>query len=445
MVKPRDMAKPLRKLAIVTLATITVLLGLASTALAASWSDIDNATLEPYGISLDQVALVSTGYPDGSWRPWQSITRAQFVKMANAAFSVGPANPGSPTFSDVPSTDQFYQYIEGAYLAGLVNGVAAGEFGPNATITREQAAAIAVRKVAVDRGIDLNDMKEADITEALSDFQDAASVSEDLRAEVAFAINQGFIKGDAAGSLRPKGTMTRVAAAALLIRAMGPSPQELGADDDGSTITLAVGDTIKVVLEGNPTTGYGWTAALTPADSGIIQQVGEPTYVPDSVPSGIVGAGGTYTFTFKALAVGQVSLKLAYARPWESVPPLQTFAVTVNVKNAPLEGTGWKLEGWSISSLYPADFNITVEFQGGQISGRAAVNTYSGSYAIGPNGGLVLWGLARTAMLPGTEQATRAESDYFDLLGQARAYRLGDGELTLLDANGNELLIFGES
>jgi predicted secreted protein len=45
-----------------------------------------------------------------------------------------------------------------------------------------------------------------------------------------------------------------------------------------------------------------------------------------------VGAGGTFIFTFKAMAAGQVTLKLGYARPFESVPPIQSVSITIVVK-----------------------------------------------------------------------------------------------------------------
>ena len=46
-----------------------------------------------------------------------------------------------------------------------------------------------------------------------------------------------------------------------------------------------------------------------------------------------MGGGGTFTFTFKAAAPGQVTLKFDYARPFETgVAPIQTYSVTVTVK-----------------------------------------------------------------------------------------------------------------
>jgi inhibitor of cysteine peptidase len=435
------MVKLLLKATIAVLVALALLVGPASMASAVSWGDLDDATVESYGISLAQISRVSGGFPDGTWQPWRGITRAQFAKMACAAFAIDPVHPLVPSFSDLSPADYFYEYVEGVHLAGLMQGVGEGLFAPSSSITREQAAAVVARKVAADQNHDLGRMTEGEIAAALQGFPDAAFLSAGLRAEMAFAVTERLIKGGTSGKLNPHGSMSRIAAAALLIRAMQPRPLRLDETDNGSTVALQVGDMVEVVLKGNPTTGYGWRTVLADEDAGILQQMGEPAYVPDS---GLIGAGGTYTFVFKALKAGEALLTLVYERPWESVPPLETFAVTVQVEALALDGTVWSLEGWSISSLYPGDFEITASFKDGRISGKAAVNSYSGPYSAGPGGEFTVGELASTLMA-GPEPAMRAERLYFELLRQARLYHMIDGRLTLLDANGNELLIFAPS
>lgn len=439
------MAKSYIRVVIMAFAALALLLALAPAALAVSWSDLDGTVLEPYGISVDQVARVSEGFPDGSWHPWQSVTRAQFAKMAVSAFGLAPVSPATPTFSDVAPGDPSYPYVEGASFSGLMRGVGSGLFAPGSGITREQVVAIVARRVAADSGQDLAEMTEAEVSAALGRFPDGASVSPSLRVEAAFAVTQGLVKGDAAGDLAPRSPMTRIAAAAVLIRAMQSRPLVLDAGDNGSNVTVRIGDLIKVGLKGNPTTGYTWTAVLDEDSVESLRQVGEPDYVPDS---GLIGAGGTYTFTFRALSAGEAVLKLEYARPWESVPPLETFSVTLRIENAavnggasPLEGTSWKLEGWPISSLFPGDFDITASFEGGRVGGRAAVNLYSAPYNADAGGTFSVGAIVSTKMA-GPEPAMRAEGLYFGFLEQARSYTIDDGRLILFDEGGSELLIF---
>ena len=106
-----------------------------------------------------------------------------------------------------------------------------------------------------------------------------------------------------------------------------------------------------------------------------------------------------------------------------------------------LEGTQWRLTEWTLSSLDPRDFDITAEFADGKISGRGGVNAYGGPYTLGARRSFKVGSIASTEMA-GAEPAMRAEGAYLTLLGQARSYRVDAGRLTLLDAGGNESLVF---
>ena len=102
--------------------------------------------------------------------------------------------------------------------------------------------------------------------------------------------------------------------------------------DTGTTVTLHQNQTLTVSLKGNGSTGFVWE--IVPGAESILTQQGDAQYVPDNTAPGTVGGGGTYTYTFKATALGTASLTLIYHQPWmTSTPPAQTFAVTVVVGN----------------------------------------------------------------------------------------------------------------
>ncbi len=105
------------------------------------------------------------------------------------------------------------------------------------------------------------------------------------------------------------------------------------------------------------------------------------------------------------------------------------------------DGTEWRLVGWSTSAQRADEHAITARFADGGVSGRSAVNTYRGSATFGEGSTLAIGPIATTRMA-GPEAAMRAEGIYLELLAEAKAYRLEDGRLTLLDGNGNERLIF---
>jgi len=109
-------------------------------------------------------------------------------------------------------------------------------------------------------------------------------------------------------------------------------PLKLGEADNGKSYTVEVGETIEVVLPGNPTTGYEWTADLTEEAAEILEQAGEPAYVQHPAEDNVVGVGGQFTFAFKAKAAGEATLKLIYSRSFEDVEPLETFEAQITVK-----------------------------------------------------------------------------------------------------------------
>ena len=99
---------------------------------------------------------------------------------------------------------------------------------------------------------------------------------------------------------------------------------------NGRQITVKTGDVVTVSLDSNPTTGYSWQ--VIEIDNTVLIQDGDPEYKQDAGSAGLVGAGGTETFRFKATGSGETSLKLGYRRPWENVPPIENFSVKIVVQ-----------------------------------------------------------------------------------------------------------------
>ena len=87
--------------------------------------------------------------------------------------------------------------------------------------------------------------------------------------------------------------------------------QTLTEADNDRTIDLRVGDTIRVSLPENATTGYRWE--IDRIDEQIVEAAGsEPHY-----PGGAVGAGGEVTFAFKGKKSGAGDITLKYWRHFE--------------------------------------------------------------------------------------------------------------------------------
>lgn len=116
--------------------------------------------------------------------------------------------------------------------------------------------------------------------------------------------------------------------ALAVVGCSSPGPTTLGENDNGTAITAKTGQQVVVELPSNPTTGFMWVVA----ESGPLTQVGEAAYESPAKP-GVVGAGGTETFTFKAERAGSGKLTLEYRRPWEKdVAAEDIWSVTVTVE-----------------------------------------------------------------------------------------------------------------
>lgn len=79
------------------------------------------------------------GYPDGTFLPNKSITRAEFVTMA---VNCDTLLEGTSPFTDVPQSFWAAPYIATAAAKGWIGGFEDGSFHPNKNITRAQAVTI---------------------------------------------------------------------------------------------------------------------------------------------------------------------------------------------------------------------------------------------------------------------------------------------------------------
>ena len=113
----------------------------------------------------------------------------------------------------------------------------------------------------------------------------------------------------------------------MTLAACSAAAVELDATENGQSVEVASGEKITITLEGNPTTGYSWE--VSEIDAAVAELAGEPDYKTDSK---MLGSGGVYTFTFKAIAPGTTSIKLIYHRSWEDAEPEKVYEVTLNVK-----------------------------------------------------------------------------------------------------------------
>lgn len=91
------------------------------------------------------------GYSDGSYKPDNTVNRAEFTKIiVGAKLGSNPTSYASNCFPDVPSSEWYASYVCYAKQAGIIGGYPDGTFKPGDTINLAEAAKILVNTLEVD-------------------------------------------------------------------------------------------------------------------------------------------------------------------------------------------------------------------------------------------------------------------------------------------------------
>lgn len=154
---------------------------------------------------MNEYGLVKgTGTSTFGWKG--SMTRGDFVlilyRNAGSPSVYGVSNP----FTDVKSTDYYYEAVLWAYRNNVVNGTSTTTFGPKGKITREQIASILWRLAG-----------KPVYSASLRSYTDYASVSDYAYDAMSWAVGSGYVKGSGA-KLSPKNNATRAEVAVMLHR-----------------------------------------------------------------------------------------------------------------------------------------------------------------------------------------------------------------------------------
>jgi len=142
---------------------------------------------------------ILAGYTDGTFKPNNTITRAEFAKIVAVAKGLGTATGSS--FSDTAG-HWAAGYIEAVKAAGIIDGYENGTFRPNNNITRAEIAKIVV--AAAGFAIDTSGAGFSDI---------AGHWASDY---ILTAANKGIVGGYTDGTFRPNNSATRAEASKMV-------------------------------------------------------------------------------------------------------------------------------------------------------------------------------------------------------------------------------------
>lgn len=170
----------------------------------AAFTDVSKESWAYESIAALVEKKILSGYDDGSFKPDNKVTRAEFVcALVNV---LGIDKPGyNGGFTDVSEGDWHAAYVAAAVSSGIINGFDDGSFGPDELITREQLAVIISKAFSLTEAAELN-------------FADNAEISTWAYDGVAKTCAAGIMQGRDGNCFAPQATATRAEMAAILAR-----------------------------------------------------------------------------------------------------------------------------------------------------------------------------------------------------------------------------------
>ena len=160
-----------------------------------------------------------SGYPDGTFRPNNMITRAEFVVLVNNA--MGYTKSGYAYFSDVPSHYWGKNAIQTGVAAGYISGDGNGIFRPNDPVTRQEATAM------ISRILDLKQNESRAYR-----YTDSYAISNWAKGVVGAVSDAGIMAGYPDGSFGPNRVLTRAEAVLALDKTVNYKPGDKEEDKE---------------------------------------------------------------------------------------------------------------------------------------------------------------------------------------------------------------------
>ncbi len=180
------------------------------TVFAAPFSDVEDAYWAADVIEQMKTEKILDGYEDGSFRPENSLTRAECAKILSC---IAKLPEGNASYKDVAKDAWYYDYVS----AGGKYFDAGENFEPDKKITREEFATATAKVLGLSE------------SEKALEFSDAGKITN--KGMVAAAVESGFISGFDDNTFRPNDPLTRAQCCSMLARAFKPADDDSKPDD----------------------------------------------------------------------------------------------------------------------------------------------------------------------------------------------------------------------
>ena len=254
------------------------------TGLAANFSDVEGEHwAESVIVHMADKGAIS-GYEDGTFKPDNSITRAETVVVLQNLFNFTPAITGE--FKDVDDNSWYTNAVYAMKAQGIVSGLQSDKFGPSINISRQDVSVIVARLYGIDTDKNYT-----------TNFVDSDKIAFYAKNAVGFLVEAGVLNGRDGNMFAPTANVTRAEFMQILYMA----DQKLTANEP-----VTVDEKVDPVDEKPVTRPSGGGGSSSGGSGGSGNQGNQTQDVFSVENSGIVAVDGIYyaVLTFKEVPSG---------------------------------------------------------------------------------------------------------------------------------------------
>ena len=171
----------------------------------------------PYVEPLVELGIMDTD-GQGNFEPDVPTTRAEFVYSLWKAFGA-PEVEVENSFNDVHPASIYITAVEWALDCGITNGVGNNNFGPDQSLSREQAFTFLYRAMDYLGCAPTYDMG-SEFYKQIAEFHDYEQISSWARYSIQLLMNEGIVEGSDTSYLWPARDLNNAATAAILFRSL---------------------------------------------------------------------------------------------------------------------------------------------------------------------------------------------------------------------------------
>ncbi len=213
--------KGLSKFALIAGLSIPILFGNHGSASAAAFKDVDSKHWAYQNVEKVASQKLVTGYQDGTFKPSNNVTRAEFATFLSRMFE--DTDRKNEPFTDVNDTHWAKDAIEEGLALGFIQEVdfKNGKFEPNKAMTRQEIAKWLANGLTASNseyGEIASTIKEGKYTLLPVAEYYKGGLNKSEYGNVALMLGTGIMSGFEDGSFKTSGNTTRAEVATILIR-----------------------------------------------------------------------------------------------------------------------------------------------------------------------------------------------------------------------------------